>query len=289
MPNEIPEKDGSAKPSNKTCGIIMPISGTPEYGADHWAEVLSVIIEVAESKGFSADLVSNSDTVGLIHERIVNNIYDNDIVVVDVSSKNPNVMFELGLRLAFDKPTIIIKDEKTGYSFDTGVIEHIPYPSSLRHSGILKLKEELGKKMVATHEKKQNDPHFSPFLKSFGRKMVPGTIQPQLIPESKYIVDKLENLSIQVQKLSQTPSRWQIKYGRSGQRTIHSSDKVQPVPLLLDGWSEHPDGSRRYTFERSDGSFAQLIKAKDSNKIDEIIIPSPAKTGSFWIPEEEEG
>ncbi|WP_353118770.1 hypothetical protein [Myroides odoratus] len=55
----------------------------------------------------------------------MNNIYNDEIVVCDVSSKNPNVMFELGLRLAFDKPTIIIKDEKTGYSFDTGVIEHL--------------------------------------------------------------------------------------------------------------------------------------------------------------------
>jgi hypothetical protein len=31
----------------------------------------------------------------------------------DVSGKNANVMFELGLRLAFDNPTIIIKDDKT--------------------------------------------------------------------------------------------------------------------------------------------------------------------------------
>jgi hypothetical protein len=53
-----------------------------------------------------------------------------------VSGKNPNVMFELGIRLAFDKATIIIKDDKTDYSFDTSVIQHIPYPRDLRHNQI---------------------------------------------------------------------------------------------------------------------------------------------------------
>jgi len=32
-------------------------------------------------------------------------------------------MFELGLRLAFDKPAIIVKDDNTSYSFDTAPIE----------------------------------------------------------------------------------------------------------------------------------------------------------------------
>ena len=58
----------------------------------------------------------------MIHKTIVQNLYLNPIVVCDVSGKNANVMFELGLRLAFDKPTIIIKDDKTDYSFDTSVV-----------------------------------------------------------------------------------------------------------------------------------------------------------------------
>jgi hypothetical protein len=61
-------------------------------------------------------------------KRIVQNIYDNEMVICDVSAKNPNVMFELGMRLAFDKPAIIIKDDKTNYSFDTAPIEHLEYP-----------------------------------------------------------------------------------------------------------------------------------------------------------------
>ena len=59
------------------------------------------------------------------------------MVVVDVSWKNPNVMFELGLRLAFDRPTIVVKDIETDYAFDTSPIVHVLYPRSLRYQPIL--------------------------------------------------------------------------------------------------------------------------------------------------------
>lgn len=131
----------------------------------------------------------------------MNNIYNDEIVVCDVSSKNPNVMFELGLRLAFDKPTIIIKDEKTGYSFDTGVIEHLNYPSSLRFNNIVDFKKELVNKINATYQKSISDPEFSPFLKSFGKTIVPAKINSTEIPESKYILEKLELINSEIRFL----------------------------------------------------------------------------------------
>ena len=136
--------------TKKKCGIIMPIAPHEDYPHDHWKEVLVILIEAISETEFEPRLVSDDVAIGLIHDRIVTNIYNDEIVVCDVSSKNPNVMFELGMRLAFDKPTIIIKDEKTGYSFDTGVIEHINYPSSLRFSQIVEFKNELIKRINAT-------------------------------------------------------------------------------------------------------------------------------------------
>ena len=117
--------------SKLTCGIVMPISEIDGCAESHWGDVLDILTESTEEADFSANLVSNADDVGIIHKRIIQNLYDNPIVVCDVSGKNPNVMFELGLRLAFDKPTIIVKDDKTTYSFDTSAIEHIEYPRDL--------------------------------------------------------------------------------------------------------------------------------------------------------------
>ena len=114
------------------CGVVMPISEIDGCSESHWADVRGIIDQAVEQAGFVPNLVSEADDVGIIHKRIIQNLYDNPIVVCDVSGKNPNVMFELGIRLAFDKPTIIIKDDKTSYSFDTSSIEHIEYPRDLR-------------------------------------------------------------------------------------------------------------------------------------------------------------
>jgi hypothetical protein len=77
-------------------------------------------------------------------------------------------MFELGMRLAFDKPTVIVKDDKTNYSFDTSVIEHLDYPRDLRYSKIVEFQERLGEKIQSTHERSANDLNYTTYLKHFG-------------------------------------------------------------------------------------------------------------------------
>lgn len=150
------------------CGIIMPISAIDNCSSEHWTEVKKILSEAICDAGYKPNLVSNADDIGIIQKRIIQNIYDNDIVVCDVSGKNPNVMFELGMRLAFDKPAIIIIDDKTDYSFDTSPIEHLSYPRDLRYYNILNFKEQLKTKIVATAEKARSDSNYTTFLKNFG-------------------------------------------------------------------------------------------------------------------------
>ena len=131
------KSETKATESKPTCGIIMPISAIDGCPSEHWTEVKGIISEAVCTAGYSSNLVSDADDIGIIQQRIIQNIYNNDIVVCDVSGKNPNVMFELGMRLAFDKPAIIVIDDKTDYSFDTSPIEHLSYPRDLRYTKIL--------------------------------------------------------------------------------------------------------------------------------------------------------
>lgn len=166
--NETKQEQKELERGKSTCGIIMPISSLDGCSADHWSEVKNILSEAIEMAGYTASLVSDADDSGIIQKRIVQNIYDNDIVVCDVSGKNPNVMFELGMRLAFDKPTIIVIDDKTNYSFDTSPIEHISYPRDLRYHSIIRFKDKLKEKICATVKKAQEDPNYTTFLKNFG-------------------------------------------------------------------------------------------------------------------------
>ncbi|WP_436852925.1 hypothetical protein [Enterobacter hormaechei] len=150
---------------------MMPIARTDGYPESHWKDVLTILDSVTSDLGISKKrIVSDGDTITTIHSRIVNNLNEDDIIICDVSSRNPNVMFELGMRIAFDKPVIIIKDSLTDYCFDSGTIEHLPYPKDLRYGEIQIFKEKLKKKIVKTHEEfiQNGDKGVSPILKNFG-------------------------------------------------------------------------------------------------------------------------
>ena len=182
------------------CGIIMPISPIDNCSMEHWAEVKKIISEAICDAGYKPNLVSNADDIGIIQKRIIQNIYDNDIVVCDVSGKNPNVMFELGMRLAFDKPAIIVIDDKTDYSFDTSPIEHLSYPRDLRYYNILNFKEQLKTKIIATVEKAKTDPNYTTFLKNFGEFEV-AHVEKKEGSINEVLLSKMEEMSYHLSRM----------------------------------------------------------------------------------------
>ncbi|WGV57811.1 hypothetical protein QIH01_20280 [Brevibacillus brevis] len=190
-------------------GLVMPIAMIDNCGPEHWLEVKSIITEALsnhEKYQFETKLVSESDSVGLIHKRIVQGLHNSDIVICDVSCKNPNVMFELGMRLAFDKPTIIIKDDKTNYTFDAGGIEHVEYPRDLRFTKVVEFKNTLLRKTIATLEDSLRDPNHSPFLKSFGQFKVAKLDETEVMPID-LIIDKLNEMQSDVASIKSTQAR----------------------------------------------------------------------------------
>lgn len=202
-PAEQEPKPAPAEQETKYCGIVMPIASMlPNYEASHWSRVKAILERAIEKAGFVPRLVSDADEIGVIHGRIVQNLYDDQIVVCDVSGRNPNVMFELGMRLAFDKPTIIVKDDETSYSFDTQVIEHIPYRKDLRYDDVEHFSDKLTAMITNTVEKKQKDPDFSPFLGHFAKRMKPKKLESEEISGIEFIVDKLNSLESRIASIS---------------------------------------------------------------------------------------
>lgn len=195
------------------CGIIMPISAIEGYPAEHWAEVKEILLEVISQTEFEGDLVSSANETRVIHETIVQNIYFNEMVVCDVSGKNPNVMFELGLRIAFDKPAVIIKDEATNYSFDTSPIEHLSYPTDLNYRKINQFKEELKSKIKATYE---NSKTGSPYLKSFGRLEV-AKVETEEVTLNEYLIESMNDLKNDLTRL-----RGEINLNKSESSLVRS-------------------------------------------------------------------
>lgn len=205
----------------------MPISSIDGYPVSHWEAVLAIIKEALSDTEFYVELVSDADEIGVIQKRIVQNIYDNEIVVCDVSAKNPNVMFELGMRLAFDKPAIIIKDNKTNYSFDTGQIEHLEYPQELNYHAIQAFKLKLRDKVVATFEASKR-PNYTTFLKHFGHFVV-ADIEEKKVSKDSYILEAVSELRKEVISLRRT------LHQRIDTAGFNAQVKIPDVTNCLDG------------------------------------------------------
>lgn len=213
------------------CGLVMPISPIDGCSAEHWSEVKDILcesLECSEEFNISTSLVSDADDVGVIQKRIVQNLYSNDLVICDVSAKNPNVMFELGMRLAFDKPTIIVKDDKTDYTFDTGVIEHITYPRDLRFQRIKDFKITLRDKAVNTLKRHRSSTDSTSFLKNFGKFNV-ASIDEKEVPAGKLVIGMLEDLQQEVSSL-----RRRVDISNNNKReTPDSMDGLPKLTALL--------------------------------------------------------
>ncbi len=183
------------------CGIIMPIADMAGYEKGHWLRVREVLDQAIQAANYVPRLVSESEDTGIIHANIVQNLFDDSVVVCDVSGKNANVMFELGLRLAFDKPTIIVKDDKTDYSFDTSPIKHIPYRADLRFDNVRDFQEAVAKAVAATVEKKKSDPDYSPFLKHFHRVKIT-ELQTEEVGSQQFIIEQMQSIQKEIGRLS---------------------------------------------------------------------------------------
>lgn len=183
-----------------TCGLIMPIAANEVGSEEHWLQVRKIISDALIDTGFKIKMVSDSDEVNVIHQNIVANIYTNEIIICDVSSRNPNVMFELGMRLTFDKPVVIIKDRDTPFSFDVGNIQHLEYPRSLNYVEIQHFQKGLKEKVISTMEASKAE-GYSPFLSNYKITQV-SKVETKVVGREDYIISAINDLKSSLNRVN---------------------------------------------------------------------------------------
>lgn len=99
--------------------VALPFSErTSEYPAGFFDEVLTqLIIPAAIKAGFKAETAKKKGS-DVIQSTIINDLSNADIVIADLTEHNPNVLFELGWRMASDKPIALIRALGTKQIFD---------------------------------------------------------------------------------------------------------------------------------------------------------------------------
>lgn len=141
---------------NITVSFVRPIDPKEGYNPKHFKFLEDEITKVIESSStndyhFECNgLVSDSSGITNITRTIVKKLFQADIVIVDISGLNPNVMFELGLRLSLPKVTIIIQSDDTTLPFDIKDFYTLSYPQNLSAVELSNFLKEFKKRFFNT-------------------------------------------------------------------------------------------------------------------------------------------
>ena len=133
------------------CFVIMPISNPDGYQKGHFKHVYDDIIAPAcKLAGYDVFRADDQKSTNLIHLDILNKLIEAPLVICDLSSRNPNVLFELGIRQAFDKPVVLIQEEGTEKIFDISPLRILDYSRDMKYHEVIKSQQDISDTITET-------------------------------------------------------------------------------------------------------------------------------------------
>lgn len=117
----------------KDCFVIMPFSTSPSHTEEEWTEIFENFFKPAWN-AFNVDCYRTKVPRGSITKDIIEKLFSANIVFADLTDSNPNVMYELGVRHTFKKPSVMVKARGSKIPFDVNsynVFEYIYTPKGL--------------------------------------------------------------------------------------------------------------------------------------------------------------
>ena len=176
------------------CFILMPISDPEGYEREHFQRVYEhLIVPSCEEAGFDpirADEVKKTNHIVL---DVLKKIIGSEMVLCDLSSKNPNVLYELGIRQAFNLPVTIIKDESTSRIFDIQGIRDIEYDDSLRIDTTEDSIEEISSVIENNYKSNENEVNSLVQLLSIEPAQLPSSTE--LSGETSLLFESISSIS----------------------------------------------------------------------------------------------
>ncbi|GGC74724.1 hypothetical protein [Enterococcus wangshanyuanii] len=118
----------------KKCFFVTPIGQEGSEERKNSDDTLEFLIEpICSKNGMEVIRVDKVNDTDKIDVTIMNHLQSADLVIVDMTTHNPNVFYEFGYRHALGKPLIpIIKKGSDGIPFDVYNLRTIFYATEVR-------------------------------------------------------------------------------------------------------------------------------------------------------------
>ncbi len=128
---ETADEDLRRELVGKRCFVVIPYGEKPDYDGTvrDFNEVFDKLIRpTVESLGLKCKRSIDATSPGLIHKEMIDQIIDWELAIVDITTGNANVFYELGVRhTAKPSGTVIVRHEATMPPFNIGGMRALSY------------------------------------------------------------------------------------------------------------------------------------------------------------------
>ena len=186
------------------CFVLMPIADTTGYETGHFGRVYEHLLKPAIiDAGYLPVRADDTVKTDYIVVGIIQKIVESAMVVCDYSSRNPNVMYELGIRHAFNKPVVLIKDRKTEMIFDIQGLRYTEYDETLRIDAVNKDRMKIADAIKETSNASERD--LNSIVKLAGIKTAEVPVGQTISPDTTLILSAISALERRVETVEEIP------------------------------------------------------------------------------------
>lgn len=252
------------------CFVIMPFTTPEGYEADHFNKIYEQLFKPAiKMAGYEPHRVDEDIASNTIQSKIIGRLIDAPMVLCDLSTRNPNVLYELGMRHAFEKPVLLVQEVGTQRIFDISGITTVEYRNTRLYDEVVNDQQVISKALQETAEAKKK---YS-VLSTYG-------LDVAQIRETAEMTND-EKISLQLAVLKDAID----DIGERLNRMERSGKKAVPTNNYLDKYDPFEDANRLVDAIRHAESITDRFEAnKDIKSIDVIRLQESKESleQSIW-------
>lgn len=214
--------------ASNDCFIIMPIADPDGYDKGHFKKVYEDLFRVAcDKSGFHAIRADEVQQTNLIHLDILQKLIASPMAICDLSNRNPNVLFELGLRQAFDKPTVLVQECGTPKIFDISPLRYTEYRKDLKYREVLEDQESIAEALKATKKATDNGEGINSIINLLSLSS-PASLKD--ITDN----DSAKMLQIVMSEMNELRTDFRRTLRRLDEREVHSNESIHRFEMEFD-------------------------------------------------------
>jgi DNA-binding transcriptional ArsR family regulator len=118
---------GPRPATTRRCFVISAIGGDTTERLSRQQVLRHLVRKVLEPRGYEVKRADEIDDPGQITHQIIEHLLDDELVVADLTGRNPNVFYELAVRHAARKPVITLMSDGEDLPFDLKDVRTVFY------------------------------------------------------------------------------------------------------------------------------------------------------------------